>query len=564
MNILIKILQFLSGVGVFLFAMKILSQGLERSAGGRIRKLFAKISQNRLVGVGVGAGVTALIQSSSATTVMVLGFVNAGLMSLFQATSVIMGANIGTTVTAVLIFLKTFAISNLFAAFTVAGALMVLFAKRERLRAIGWFISGVGLIFVGLEIMSGGMSFLSESAAFKSILVRFSNPLLVVLAGMLLTAAIQSSSAMTGIVVTLVSLKGGSAISLAVAFYLMMGANTGTCITALIASIGGGINTKRTAFIHLVFNFIGVLIFLPLIALTRGGVENLFLSLARSNYAGAIALFHIVFNVLITFLLLPFINLLVKLAELAVPKGKKEEGEKRLRYLDERILSTPSLAITQVVKEIMEMQKHAETNFKLSVEGLIEGNNQNREDIEKREEHIDFLNHAISGFMVKISSLNVTDRDEDFIAKLFHIINDIERIGDHSINLSNYTENMLNENITFSQEAKKEISEIAEKVEEMLSLTFSAFVYKKELDLAAIAEKGKTIEEIKERYIARHIKRLSEERCFIGSDALFFSILNDFKRISDHLINISARIDPDYDIRFKRVIRRANAARQIA
>jgi phosphate:Na+ symporter len=564
MNILIKILQFLSGVGVFLFAMKILSQGLERSAGGRIRKLFAKISQNRLVGVGVGAGVTALIQSSSATTVMVLGFVNAGLMSLFQATSVIMGANIGTTVTAVLIFLKTFAISNLFAAFTVAGAFMVLFAKRERLRAIGWFISGAGLIFVGLEIMSGGMSFLSESAAFKAFLVRFSNPLLVVLAGMLLTAAIQSSSAMTGIVVTLVSLKGGSAISLAVAFYLMMGANTGTCITALIASIGGGINTKRTAFIHLVFNFIGVLIFLPLIALTRGGVENLFLSLARSNYAGAIALFHIVFNVLITFLLLPFINLLVKLAELAVPKGKKEEGEKRLRYLDERILSTPSLAITQVVKEIMEMQKHAETNFKLSVEGLIEGNNQNREDIEKREEHIDFLNHAISGFMVKISSLNVTDRDEDFIAKLFHIINDIERIGDHSINLSNYTENMLNENITFSQEAKKEISEIAEKVEEMLSLTFSAFVYKKELDLAAIAEKGKTIEEIKERYIARHIKRLSEERCFIGSDALFFSILNDFKRISDHLINISARIDPDYDIRFKRVIRRANAARQIA
>ena len=564
MNILIKILQFLSGVGVFLFAMKILSQGLERSAGGRIRKLFAKISQNRLVGVGVGAGVTALIQSSSATTVMVLGFVNAGLMSLFQATSVIMGANIGTTVTAVLIFLKTFAISNLFAAFTVAGAFMVLFAKRERLRAIGWFISGAGLIFVGLEIMSGGMSFLSESAAFKSILVRFSNPLLVVLAGMLLTAAIQSSSAMTGIVVTLVSLKGGSAISLAAAFYLMMGANTGTCITALIASIGGGINTKRTAFIHLIFNFIGVLIFLPLVALTRGGVENLFLSLARSNYAGAIALFHIVFNVLITFLLLPFINLLVKLAELAVPKGKKEEGEKRLRYLDERILSTPSLAITQVVKEIMEMQKHAETNFKLSVEGLIEGNNQNREDIEKREEHIDFLNHAISGFMVKISSLNVTDRDENFIAKLFHIINDIERIGDHSINLSNYTENMLNENITFSQEAKKEISEIAEKVEEMLSLTFSAFVYKKELDLAAIAEKGKTIQTIQERYIARHIKRLSEERCFIGSDALFFSILNDFKRISDHLINISARIDPDYDIRFKRVIRRANAARQIA
>jgi len=561
MNILLKLLEFLAGIGVFLFAMKTLSQGLEKSAGSSIRKLFAKISGNRLVGVGVGAGVTVLMQSSAATTVMILGFVNAGLMSLFQATSMIMGANIGTTLTAILISLKTLSIARFFQAFTAVGAFIVLFAKKEKLRAIGALISGIGLIFIGLEIMTSGMNFLAGSTAFQAFITRYNNPFLVLLMGIVFTAAIQSSTAMTGIIITLVSLQGGSVISLPTAFYLIMGANIGTCVTALLASIGAGVNTKRTAFIHLVFNLIGVMIFFPLIAIAGNGFTRIFTTIFGTNMAASIAFFHIGLNLITTLLLLPFIAGLVALAETAIADKGPEKGKKQLRYLDERILTTPSLAITQIVKETISMQKEAFANFQLAVKGLLEGSSKEREALLAREEYIDYLNHAISAYMVKVGSLNITARDESLLGKLFHIINDIERIGDHAENLSNYTEEMLQQDISFSPIALEETKAMSKQVEEMFELTLSAFSLSGVAKLKTIKDKLAKIEEMKEQYTSEHIKRLGEGICKVDSGAIFFSALNDFKRIADHLINIASRIDPAYDIIFKRVLRKASITR---
>lgn len=562
MDIILKLLEFMAGIGIFLFAMKILSQGLEKSAGSSIRKLFTKISDNRLMGVGVGAGVTVLMQSSAATTVMILGFVNAGLMSLFQATSMIMGANIGTTLTAILISLKAFSISRIFSAFTAIGAFIVLFAKREKLQAIGSLITGIGLIFVGLEIMTSGMSFLSTSTAFHTFIARYDNPFLVLLAGIVFTAAIQSSTAMTGIIITLVSLQGGSVISLSTAFYLIMGANIGTCITALFAAIGAGVNTKRTAFIHLTFNLIGVLIFLPIIIIANKGFIGIFTSLFGTNFAAAIAVFHIALNVITTLILLPFVRPLVRLAELAIAdKPEAANGKMRLHYLDERILSTPSLAITQIVKETISMLNEAHTNFRLSVQGLIKNNNKDRAAILEREEYIDYLNQAISSYLVKVGALNITVKDEKLVGKLFHIINDIERIGDHSENLSDYTELMLKDGITFSPIALIEIGKMEEAVEYMFTSTLSAIKLSDAPKLASIEGQLAKIEQMKENFTADHIKRLGENICKVDSGALYFSSLNDFKRIGDHLINIAAEIDPQYNITFKRMLRKVSSKR---
>jgi len=561
MNILFKIMEFLAGIGVFLFAMKVLSQGLEKSAGKSIRKLFAKIGGNRLVGVGVGAGVTVIMQSSAATTVMILGFVNAGLVSLFQATCVIMGANIGTTLTAVLISLKTLAIARYFQALTAVGAFIVLFAKKEKLKALGSLIAGIGLIFIGLQIMTQGMDFLASSVAFQGFLTRYNNPFFILLLGIVFTATIQSSTAMTGIIITLASLQGGSVITLSTAFYLIMGANVGTCITALLASIGTEVNTKRTAFIHLVFNLIGVIIFFPVIAIAGTGFTNLFTALFGNNFATSIAFFHIALNLITTLILLPFVKGLVALAEKVIIDKGQERDKKQLRYLDERILATPSLAITQIVKETISMLKEAFTNFQLAVKGLLEGSGKEREAILAREEYIDYLNKAISAYMVKVSLLNITSRDESLIGKLFHITNDIERIGDHAENLSNYTEQMLAQDISFSPYALKEVKEISKLVEEMFELTLSAFYLSDIVNLETIKEKLAKIEQCKEGYTAEHIKRLGEQKCKVDSGAIFFSTLNDFKRMADHLINIAERIDPAYDIVFKRVLRKVNSHR---
>ena len=552
MSYFIKILEFVAGLGVFLFGMKLISEGLEQTAGGGIRKLFNNISDNRIIGVGVGAGVTAVVQSSSATTVMVLGFVNAGLMTLFQATTIIMGANIGTTITAVIVSLKVLPISNIFAGFTVIGVFMIMLSKKDKIKTLGSLFCGIGLIFIGLNMMSSGMNFLRSSATFANAFANLTNPLLLVIVGAVFTALIQSSSGSTAIVITMVALEGGGLISLNAALYIILGTNIGTCITALLASIGGCVNTKRTAFIHFTFNIIGTIIFLIIIMLSRAAVGNYLNQLFRGNLAAAIAAFHIIFNVTTTFLLLPFIKQLVHFSEKVIKeKDKGCKDSLHLKYLDERILSTPSIAVSQIVKEVVEMNRLTGVNLKLAMKGLINHSLSDREEIVKRENEIDYINKAINKYMIKVSSLNISDRDEMLIGVLFHIVNDIERIGDHAENFSDFTEYMSKLNLRFTEEAQQEISQMYKAVNDMFRLTFESFRDKRTDKMHEIYELEDIIDAMKEKYSSNHIVRLSEEKCNVDTGAIFFGVLGDLERIADHLINIANRIEPDFTLSYR-------------
>lgn len=527
-----QLLPMFAGIGLFLYGITAMGEGLEYAAGSKMKKILGALTKNRLLAVIMGALVTGLIQSSTATTVMVVGFVNAGLMNLAQAVGVIMGANIGTTVTSVLIALDLTAIAPV-ALFI--GVFIMLFVKKDIIRHIAQTVAGFGMLFWGMSTMSESMAPLRESPVFAEWITSFNNPLMGILIGIIVTVIIQSSSASVGILQAL-ALQGLVPIELAI--YVLLGQNIGTCLTALLSAVGTKTNTKRTACIHLLFNVIGSAIFLVITAFTP---YTSLLESISDNVSVQISAAHIIFNVVSTIILFPFANVLIKMACIIVPDKEPEDSKLEFKFYDAHLLTTPPVAVEQIGKEVVRMAKLARDNFDRAAKALIENDTSKGEKIESVEEVINFLNHGITRHLVKINALDLDYSDAKYIGRLFHVVNDIERIGDHAVNLSEAVVVRNNEKLAISDEAVAELETMRKCVVELLNASIDSFE-KQELTLEE-AKRIETLEtasdNLKEKYQNAHLRRLNEEHCETRAGMMFVNTLIDFERVGDHSKNIA-------------------------
>ena len=527
-----QLLPMFAGIGLFLYGITAMGEGLEYAAGSKMKKILGALTKNRFLAVLVGALVTGLIQSSTATTVMVVGFVNAGLMNLAQAVGVIMGANIGTTVTSVLIALDLTAIAPV-ALFI--GVFIMLFVKKDIIRHIAQTVAGFGMLFWGMSTMSESMAPLRESPVFAEWITSFNNPLMGILIGIIVTVIIQSSSASVGILQAL-ALQGLVPIELAI--YVLLGQNIGTCLTALLSAVGTKTNTKRTACIHLLFNVIGSAIFLVITAFTP---YTSLLESISDNVSVQISAAHIIFNVVSTIILFPFANVLIKMACILVPDKEPEDSKLEFKFYDAHLLTTPPVAVEQIGKEVVRMAKLARDNFDRAAKALIENDTSKGEKIESVEEVINFLNHGITRHLVKINALDLDYSDAKYIGRLFHVVNDIERIGDHAVNLSEAAVVRSNEKLAISDEAVAELETMRKCVVELLNASIDSFE-KQELTLEE-AKRIETLEtasdNLKEKYQNAHLRRLNEEHCETRAGMMFVNTLIDFERVGDHSKNIA-------------------------
>lgn len=531
--------SFAGGIGLFLFGMNIMAEGLQKAAGSKMKSLLAALTSNRLLAVLVGALVTAIIQSSSATTVMVVGFVNAGLMNLTQSVGVIMGANIGTTMTSWLVSMKD--IGNLFSPDFYAplligiGAFCLLFAKKERAKEVGQILIGFGMLFVGLNFMSGAIKPYRDSPMFADAFrVLGENPFLGILVGALITALIQSSSASVGILQTL-AING--MVTWRAAIFVTLGQNIGTCITALLSSAGAQKTAKRAAVIHLLFNVLGAVIF--------GVVMFLFFwmkpELAGSNISTVeISIFHTVFNVTNTIILFPFANQLVKASYLVVrgDEEAEEEHAEQLPHLDTRILETPSFAIESAITEIGRMGDLSAKHLQAVRDALFERNIKKVKKAAKMEENVDNFASSLSDYLVKISNLSLTEQQHSLVSNLFYTVSNFERISDHCDNIGELVANMVENGHEFSDSAKADLKVMFDKTEDAV---LRAVECRRNMSLDAISavhEDEDAIDAMEEELRKQHVKRLSEKQCDTNAGIIFLDLLTNLERISDHTENI--------------------------
>ncbi len=539
MQLIQSLIWLLAGVGVFIVGMNFMGDALERSAGTGMKRLLEKISNNRFSGVGIGAGVTAIIQSSSATSVMVIGLVNAGVMTLMQATPIIMGANIGTTITGVLVALKNDYFNMAMYLLAFAGVMMG-FAKKEKVKIAASLCCGLGLIFVGLNIMSSEQAFgnpLVENM-FTEIFKRIDFPLLLILVGVIFTALIQSSSASTGVVITMV---GTGVLPLDLALFIILGANIGTCVTALLAAVGANANSKRVAFIHFTFNVIGTVLFAAIIWLFREPVVDMLVSLFPSDDPMSLQMrvsaFHVIFNTTTTCLLIPFTKQLVNYSCTVVKEKNESKDRLSLKYLDERLITTPPIALMQVKKEINYMISLAKENTRLSFTAMETGNEEYNALICENEKIINFTNSALTGFLIKLSAA-VEGSEEKIIGSYFHVLNDIERIGDHAENFNEIGMEMINKNISFSEHALGGITKMRDTVMRMFEIATSTFETLHKEKLSELTGLEKIVDEMKKEFIASHFERLAEGNCSVDVSPYYSSVIVGLERVADHLVNV--------------------------
>lgn len=542
-ELMASLIWLLAGVGIFIVGMNFMSEALEKSAGEGMKKLLGKISNNRFSGVGIGAGVTALIQSSSATSVMVIGLVNAGVMTLMQATPIIMGANIGTTITGVLVALKNDYFNMLMYLSAFAGVMMGFF-KKEKIKIAGLLFSGLGLIFVGLNIMSSEQAFgnpLVESM-FQNIFSVINFPLLLIFVGVIFTALIQSSSAATGVVITMV---GTGILPLELALFIVLGANIGTCVTALLASVGASANAKRVALIHFTFNVIGTVLFTAVVWIFKGPMVNALVSLFPGTDPMAlqmrVSFFHVIFNVSTTCVLLPFVSQLVQYSCRIIKDKKEAEVEHSLKFIDDRLLTMPPVALMQVKKEIDYMFSLVKDNISLSFEAMSQGNTAKADVIFKNEAIIDFTNGALTRFLIKLSP-SVEQSDEQVIGSYFHVLNDLERIGDHAENFYEIAAEMSAKKISFSEKARKDIGAMCDKVTQMLILAKDAFDNLNRAELPDLAALENEVDTMKKELTASHFARLAEGDCSMDVSPYYSSAVAGLERVADHLVNVGYSI----------------------
>lgn len=531
-----NILSMAGGLGLFLLGIRTMGDGLENAAGAKLKRMLEVLTGNRFLAVLVGFVVTAIIQSSTATTVMVVGFVNAGMMSLAQAVGVIMGANIGTTVTSLLIALN---FSSVAAAAVLVGVILMLASKKTVVKNLGAIFTGFGLLFLGIDMMSDSMAPLRDSAGFMNFIVTVSEsplrPLFGIILGIVMTAVLQSSSASVGVLQTL-AMQG--LVPLKFSVFVLFGQNIGTCLTALFSTVGAKKNSKRAAVIHLLFNVIGTGIFI-LIALLTPYVE--WIEKLSPDPMAQIAISHIVFNIVSTVVMFPFAKVLVKLSCLLVPGKDDSESEMHCKFIDDRLLNTPPFAVMQVSKEVARMAKLARDNFETSAHALINRSDKDLDKVMENEEIINYLNHHITSYLVKLNALDITDSDSDYIARVFHAINDIERVGDHAINLAEAAQHNIGEGLKFSDPAREELNQLCGSVVTLLERSMAAFDNQSLSDNEAkeLSDLEEHIDDLTLECQDSHIFRLNRKECNTEAGMLYLNTITDFERVGDHAINIA-------------------------
>ena len=550
-SIIIAILTLTAGIGVFLVACQTMSNNLESAGSRKLRRLFAKTGDNKWVGVGIGLAGTAAIQSSGAVTVMVIGFVNVGIMSLTQAATIIYGSNIGTTVTAQLVALGMFGRNSIsttiiFAAFAGIGAFISLFAKNDKWKQTGGILTGFGMLFVGLSMMSSAMDEFAALPEVKTVLASISNPLLLVVIGALLTAIIQSSSVMTSIAITMVVT---GLVSLDQGIYLTMGSNIGSCVVALIAGLTSGVNAKRTALIHLIFNVMGVVIFLLIgliIRIVSGGGMSfgvLFAKWFPNAPQMQLAMFHTFFNVCTMFVALPLTSALVNTACRLVPEKEDEtSGKQRLKYLDPSMLSTPAVALRQLKTEIENMADLAITNFHRSIKVVTTMDYTDIETFRETELQLNFLNRELLRYSVLLSENNLNSYDQRYLNGTIRSVSDLERVGDYAENIVEYADSLKEQEAAFSPEAIDEILQMEKLVSDLYDEVKTAY-HKKDLEALRRANVIEDrIDDFTKVMEHNHIRRLTEGTCSPAVGAEYLSLAQNTERVADHLINVGNTI----------------------
>ena len=538
------VLTMLGGLCLFLFGMNVMGDGLERRAGNSLKLLLGKLTDSKIKGFLTGLGVTAVIQSSSATTVMVVGFVNSRLMTLKQSIGVIMGANIGTTVTAWILSLGGISSDNLVmqllkpTSFTpvlaLLGTVFLMFSKSSKQKDVGTILLGFATLMFGMDTMSDAVSGLADIPAFQNLFLMFENPILGVIVGAVLTGVIQSSSASVGI---LQALSATGAVSYAAAVPIIMGQNIGTCVTALLSSFGTNKNAKRAAIIHLSFNVIGTIVWLAVFSVISKVFEPAILHMS-ANYLG-IAVSHSVFNILCTALLLPMSGLLEKLAFVLVPEGKDMSKSVEI---DERLLATPSIALGQCHNLVMRMAEETVSGVKMSLKALLSGNLADAERIRAIEKDVDHYEDVLGTFLTKLGRAHVSDDDGSEVSKLLKIIGDLERISDHSVNVLESAEEMQEKKIVFTPNAWKEMEVLCNALAEILGLTVEAYRQNDWEAACSVEPLEQVIDHLKTVLRNRHIARLKQGVCSVEAGFIWSDLLTDLERTSDHCSNIAISI----------------------
>ncbi|MDD3360535.1 MAG: Na/Pi cotransporter family protein [Hespellia sp.] len=531
----------LGGLGLFLYGMKLMSDGLEQVAGARMRSILEFFTKNRFVGMLVGIAFTAIVQSSSATTVMVVSFVNSGLMNLFQAAGVILGANIGTTVTGQLI---AFNLSDIAPLFVCVGVVMYMFSKKTTVKRIGVVILGFGILFMGLSTMSSAMSDLRESPQMVEMLKSLTNPLMAVLVGFLITAVLQSSSATVGIVILMAN---QGLLAFHICFFLILGCNMGSCVSALIASLSGKKDAKRAAWIHFLFNIIGSLFIFIVLMFAVNPIADTIMNFSGGNAGRAVANAHTLIKITEVILLFPFMNWVVKATYVIIPgKDPSPEDRYELKYIGKGTLITPTTAVIDAIHEIEHMAEIAKENLKCGVSALCSKDETKIKEIYEEEAYVNYLNKEITDYLVRINELDLPHADAQMIGGLFHVVNDIERIGDHAENLADSTKQIIEHNITFSEKALKHLQDMTTAVLLMLDYSIEMFSKKNPEHMQEVIDLEDQIDAMEKKLQKSHVKRLTKGKCTPEAGTIFSDTISGLERVADHATNIAFAIySPD-------------------
>ena len=524
------IISMLGGLGLFLYGIKLMGEGIEKVAGSKMKTILEWCTKNRLIGVIVGTIFTAIIQSSSAATVMVVSFVNSGLMNLMQAVGVIMGANIGTTVTAQIV---AFDLDSIAPIFVITGVVMIMFFKNETVNKVGEVLFGFGALFLGMSLMKNSMADIKDSVTVMKMISSLKNPLVAILVGLVITTILQSSSASVGILVTM---AGSGLVELPMCFYVILGCNIGACTSAVLVGLTGKKDAKRAALIHLMFNIIGSIIML-LILLPFGGYVEHWINAISADPKRAVANTHTIFKVFQVIILFPFAGWIVKLTQWLVP-GEDEQKEKyELKYISLDSAVSPAIAMIEVTNEIKRMGEIANYNLERSMEALMKGNKDIINEVFEREHEVDFLSRKITDFLVKINQMLPVSETKN-IAGYYHVVSDIERIGDHAENIAEFAQTKLNESIEFSKVGAEELQHMFDVMNKEVKLALEAFTERNEEHLKEIMDLEDEVDDLEKQLQRNHVRRMSKNECSPKA-AIFSDLISNFERVSDHATNIA-------------------------
>ena len=548
------ILALLAGIGVFLLAVRLLSRNIEAISGHRLKTLFYKTSKSKFLGVGLGTVTAAVIQSSGAVTVMVIGFINAGLMTLAQGATIAFGANIGTTITGQIVALgmfgnNTISTTIIFMSFAGIGAFMLLFAKKDMLQKIGSIIAGFGLLFVGLDTMASAMKVFAEMEGLTNFIAQITNPILLVLIGTAITALLQSSSVMSSILITMVSVSsaGVGLITMDQAIYVLIGSNIGAGIVAILASIGSTQDAKRVALIHIVFNIFGAIVFLVIGAIMKaasGGdiTFGYIMDLMFPNaFPTQLAMFHTIYNVIKVLIFLPLTGVTCKLFTKIIKDKKptQDDDAPKLMYIEDHFLKTPPIAVGMVKKEVERMMAIAVLNFNISIDIVCTLDFSSQEEFKKNENTLNFLNRAITKYIVKFPRDQISDIDNVFLSTIYHVVSDLERIGDYAENIVEYATSLQSGSNTFSEDAIKEVRNLQDIINELQGKVTTIFSEQSTALLQDAYDIEDDVDNITQEMADNHIKRLDEGICSPEVGALYLELTSNVERIADHFINVA-------------------------